>query len=99
MHKHAYRLTVLSIAGLLVGIGFPTAHAATQAVLHDQVGTSIYSPGPLIPMQPFKLNLNMTHPSMQIIKMDVKKMHMMTCTLVPANTNTDTAILSCRPGK
>lgn len=86
---------ILSTLALLAGIGAPGAHADSM----DQVGTSIYSPGPLIPMQSFKLNLKMTHPSMQIIKMDVKKMHVMTCTLVPANTNTDTAILSCRPGK
>lgn len=65
----------------------------------DSVGTSIYSPGPLIPMQAFTLKMKMAHPTMQIIKKDVKKMQTITCHLVPAYTNDDMAILTCVPGK
>lgn len=63
----------------------------------SKVGTEIYSPGPLIPMQEFKLEMKMAHPSMNVIKKDYNSGKKLSCTMVPAGTNNDMAILDCTP--
>lgn len=63
----------------------------------DKVGSEIYTTGPLVPMHEFKLEMKMAHPTMNVIKMDHQKAREITCTIVPAGTNNDMAILDCTP--
>lgn len=63
----------------------------------SKVGTTIYSPGPLVPMHEFKLEMKMAHPAMNTIKEDYRKGKKLSCTMVPAGTNNDMAILDCTP--
>lgn len=95
-------LSMVALSG--VSATFPlVAHADTivagESYPHfsDKVGSQIYSTGPLVPMHDFKLEMKMAHPTMNVIKMDHQKAREITCTMVPAGTNNDMAILDCTP--
>ncbi len=96
-------ILVAALSGLVSAVSFG-AHAnnsvggdETYPEFTSEVGTTVYSPGPLIPMHEFKLKMHMMHPAMNVIKQDYQAGKKLTCTMVPAGTNNDMAILDCTP--
>lgn len=94
--------SVFALSGVAATLPL-TAHAdaivAGESYPHfsEKVGSQIYTTGPLVPMHEFKLEMKMAHPTMNVIKMDRQKAREITCTMVPAGTNNDMAILDCTP--
>jgi hypothetical protein len=104
-------LKSLMAAGLLAAvIGAPgLGHAAAGgaeggAAFPDTVGTHIYSPGPMAPAQPFRLEMQMSAPAMTVIHTDMM-MHpsmagttKIACIMQPVPHHRGMVVLTCTPG-
>ncbi|MCW8308095.1 hypothetical protein AruPA_13700 [Acidiphilium sp. PA] len=102
-------LKSLMAAGLLAAvIGVPGLGYAGGpeggAAFPDTVGTHIYSPGPMAPAQPFRLEMQMSMPAMKVIHTDMM-MHpsvagttKIACTMQPVPHHRGMVVLTCTPG-
>jgi hypothetical protein len=104
-------LRSLMTAALLAAIvvpGFANANsgggAEGGAAFSDTVGTHIYSPGPMVPAAPFRLEMQMSAPAMMAIHTDmvnhpsVAGTQTIACTMQAAPHHRGMVILTCTPG-
>lgn len=102
MRRFTKPILIAALAGTALSISV-AAYADSGVVgesypqFTSRVGSVIYAEGPLKPMKEFKLQMKMAHPAMNTIKEDYSKGKKLSCTMVPAGTNNDMAILDCKP--
>jgi hypothetical protein len=93
-------LAAIVVPGLANAMSGPEGGVAFS----DTVGTHIYSPGPMVPAAPFRLEMQMSAPAMMAIHTDmvnhpsVAGTQTIACTMQAAPHHRGMVILTCTPG-